>query len=111
MILIYGNHILGMSLSQPCKTILYFFRRHKFPYEHNKVKPRFDTISVYLKTNISIREQTHIIEYSGVKKIESASITRYLLAIYNKDEILIPQKDLVATQKVYAMLNLNASVL
>ena len=97
----------GMYASQPWRTVIYVFRRLKIPYEHNEVRPRLDTRSADFKKIINRRGKTPVIEHNGVKMIESASIARYLLALYDKEELLIPQKDLVARQKVETMLDIS----
>eukprot|EP00345_Euplotes_harpa_P007460 CAMPEP_0168331550 /NCGR_PEP_ID=MMETSP0213-20121227/8400_1 /TAXON_ID=151035 /ORGANISM="Euplotes harpa, Strain FSP1.4" /LENGTH=195 /DNA_ID=CAMNT_0008335347 /DNA_START=21 /DNA_END=605 /DNA_ORIENTATION=+ len=99
----------GMYASQPCRTVVYIFRRLAIPYEHNEVRPRFDTRSVEFKRTVNRWGKTPVIEHHGVKMVESAAISRYLLALFDDKAEIMPRDDLLARQRVDAMLDVNGN--
>lgn len=99
----------GVNSSQPCRTILYVLRTLKLDYEHNEVRPRVDTRAEWFKRDINRYGKIPVIEHNGVKMFESSAISRYLLTLYDTNNILYP-KDLIQRQKVDSMLDINATM-
>ena len=97
----------GLYASQPCRTVLYTLRRLGIEYQHNEIRPRFDTRADWFKKGYNRYGYAPVLEYEGVKMIESASISRFLWAKYDSEELIMPRKDLIRRQKVDSILDVN----
>ena len=101
----------GFYASQPCRTIIYVFRKLNIEYEHNEIRPRLDTRSEEYKKNVNKYGKCPVIEHDGVKMIESNAIAKYLWELYDTEEVLLPKTDYKMRQKIDALLDIHGHTL
>ena len=97
----------GDPVSQPCRTVEYVLRKCKVDYENNFAEIFKVTRTEEYKKDVNPRGHIPTLEHDGTKIYESAAQIRYLLDTFDKEEVLLPRKDLKARSKVDSLLDWN----
>lgn len=81
----------GFPASAPTRALVYLLKKLGLEYEFINVNIPKETRSEDYKKNINPRGQVPVLEYDGTKLYESCSIARFLIDLYDKDAVFIPQ--------------------
>lgn len=98
-------------LSQPSRTIIYILKKFNIDHEYIHVDIPKETRSEEFRKNVNPAGSVPVIEHDGEKFFESASIIRYLIDTFGKDDTLLPSTDRKARARIEATLDRNGNTL